>query len=37
MQRKPTGVVPVAEALSDLPDLVSEIFEASPRARHPFT
>ena len=37
MNRKRDGLVPVAEALADLPGLVKATRETSPQARHHFT
>ena len=37
MQRQRDGLVPITEALADLPDPVQAIREASPQALHHFT
>ena len=37
MQRKRGGLIPIGEALADLPGPIQAIREASPQARHHFT
>ncbi len=37
MQRKRDGLVPIAEALADLPAQVQALRDYSPQARHHFT
>ena len=37
MQSKQDGLVPIGEALADLPGPVQALREASPQARHHFT